>query len=140
MEYAFFGRTAVLRLDKGEEVIASLKKFCLGHKIRLGAISGIGAVNKAIIGTFLQDSKKYHAEELAGNMEIASLSGNITTKQGEVYIHVHVTLTGEDLRAVGGHLNAAWIGATGEFVVEIIEGNVERQFSEEIGLNLLSFK
>lgn len=39
----------------------------------------------------------------------------------------------------GGHLNKAIVSATCEMVISIIEGNVDRYFDEEIGLNLFKF-
>ena len=39
--------------------------------------------------------------------------------------------------AYGGHLNSAVISGTGEIVIEEIGGKIEREFNEEVGLNLL---
>lgn len=39
----------------------------------------------------------------------------------------------------GGHLNRAIVSATCEMVITLINGRVDRTFSEEIGLNLFKF-
>ena len=39
----------------------------------------------------------------------------------------------------GGHLNRAMVSATCEMVVRIIDGEVDRRFDPEIGLNLFRF-
>ena len=39
--------------------------------------------------------------------------------------------------AYGGHLNSAIISETDEIVIEEIGGKIEREFNEEVGLNLL---
>ncbi|MCI8327700.1 MAG: DNA-binding protein, partial [Lachnospiraceae bacterium] len=39
----------------------------------------------------------------------------------------------------GGHLNRAVVSATCEVVINIIKGNVDRKFNEEVGLNLFEF-
>lgn len=139
MEYRKFGNKYVLRLDKGEELIASLQSFCKENNIQLASVSGIGAVNRAKVGLFETATKQYHAEEFTGDMEIISLMGNVTQMDGEVYLHLHATLSDHTHKAFGGHLNLAVISATGEIVVDVIEGSVDREFSEEIGLNLLKF-
>lgn len=139
MEMNHRGSKIVLRLDKGEEILESLKNLCQSHNIKLAEVSGIGAVNKASVGIFMQDTKEYHSTELQGNMEITSLMGNVTQKDGEVYIHLHINLADESYQVHGGHLNSAWIGATGELVIDVIDGQVEREYSEEIGLNLMKF-
>ncbi|SET64926.1 hypothetical protein SAMN05660297_03044 [Natronincola peptidivorans] len=139
MEFAQFGSKYVLRLDKGEEVVETLKKFCQQQKITLGWVKGIGAVDKATIGLFEVDSKQYHSVELKGDYEITSLLGNISTMKGETYLHLHINLSDAEYKTYGGHLNEAVISATGEFLIEAIEGSIDREFNQEIGLNLYKF-
>lgn len=139
MEYNRFGNKVVMRIDKGEEVLSTVKKFCVEHKIKLASVSAIGALNRVSVGIFNQQTKEYHPKEFSGSMEIVSLMGTISEMQGEVYAHFHIVLTDQTFQAFGGHLNAAWVGATCELVLEVIDGQVDRKFSEEIGLNLFEF-
>ena len=139
MDYRKFGNRYVLRLDRGEEIVGTLKKFCEDERIELGWIKGIGAVNRATIGLFDTKNRQYHSIELEGDHEITSLAGNISTLGGRVYLHLHVNLSDDDFRVRGGHLNSAVISGTGEIVIEAMTGNVDRVFNEEIGLNLYRF-
>ncbi len=139
MEYRKFGNKFVLRLDKGEEIVQTLKQFCVENDIKLGTISGLGASNKLTIGLFETETKKYHSKELTGDYEICPLYGNISTMNGEVYLHIHVNVCDSENRSFGGHLNSAIVSATFEAVIEIIDGKLDRKFSDEIGLNLLKF-
>lgn len=139
MEYKKFGNKYLIRMDKGEEVVETLKKFCQDHNITLGWIKGIGAVSKAKIGLLRIDEKKYYSTELDGAYEITSLLGNVTTMKGEVYLHLHISLFDEDNKTYGGHLNYAIISATGEIFIEAIDGMVDREYSDEVGINLIKF-
>ncbi|RBP46978.1 PPC domain-containing DNA-binding protein [Garciella nitratireducens] len=139
MEFRQFGNRFVLRLDKGEEILETLKQFCTEQNIKLGVVNGIGAVNKVTVGLFDPNTKKYHSSELTGLFEITNLSGNISTMKEETYLHLHINVADEKHHTYGGHLNAATISATGEIIIESINGEVDRQFSEEIGLNLFKF-
>jgi len=139
MEYRKFGNKYLIRMDKGEEVVETLKKFCQDHNITLGWIKGIGAVSKAKIGLLRIDEKKYYSTELDGAYEITSLLGNVTTMKGEVYLHLHISLFDEDNKTYGGHLNYAIISATGEIFIEAIDGMVDREYSDEVGINLIKF-
>ncbi len=139
MEFKRFGHKYVVRLEKGEEVVESIKTLCQEEGIKLGIISGIGAANKAVIGLFETSTKEYHSKELTGDMEITSLVGNISQMGGEVYLHIHINLADEKNNVFGGHLTSAVISATGEIFIDVVEGAVDRQFSEEIGLNLFKF-
>ncbi|HHY77586.1 MAG TPA: DNA-binding protein [Clostridiales bacterium] len=139
MEYKKFGNKYLIRMDKGEEIVENLKKFCQDHNITLGWIKGIGAVSKAKIGLLRIDEKKYYSTELDGAYEITSLLGNVTTMKGEVYLHLHINLSDEDNKTYGGHLNYAIISATGEIFIEAVDGMVDREYSDEVGINLIKF-
>ena len=139
MEYKVFGETIVLRLEKGEEVIESIKKLCEKEDIRLGSISGLGATNHVIVGLFKVSEKKYYSNTFEEDFEITNLTGNISRMNGEVYLHIHGTFADIDGKCIGGHLNKAIISATSEIIINRINGEMGRQFSEEIGLNLIKF-
>ena len=139
MEFRRFGSAYVIRLDKDEEIIETLRGFCKTNQIRLGWVTGIGAVNRVVLGLFETGPKRYVADELRGDLEITALSGNITTMDGEVYLHLHATVSDVKQQTCGGHLTSAVVSATGELIVVAIDGMVDRKFSREIGLNLLRF-
>lgn len=139
MEYKKFGSKYVIRLEKGEEIVESIKTLCEKEEIKLGSITGIGATNKAVVGLFETSTKEYHSKDLIGDMEITSLLGNISQMEGEVYLHLHITLADHNYNVYGGHLTSAVISATGEIIIDTIEGVVDREFDEEIGLNLFKF-
>lgn len=139
MQYKKFQSKYILRLDKGEEIVSSIKKFCKKENILLGTISGIGAVNKVKIGLFDTKEKKYYSNDYEGDFEICPLLGNISTMNKEIYLHIHINVADKNNRSFGGHLSEAYVSATFEAVIERIEGNVNRKLSDEIGLNLIEF-
>lgn len=140
MEYRKEKNTYYLRLDKGEEVIEALTAFVKKEQIRSGSITGLGATDEVEFGLFDTKEKKYHSKTIKEAMEITSLVGNISTKDKEVYLHLHINVGKEDGTVWGGHLNRCMISATGELVVQKTEMEVEREFSEAIGLNLWKFE
>lgn len=141
MEFRKFADTYVVRLEKGEEIIASLQALCAKEKITLGSVEGIGAADRAVIGLYDVGQRQYHKTELNGPMEITSLMGSVTQKDGEVYLHLHINLCNREMEIMGGHLNECRIGATGEIFVRTLPGKVERQLDEKVtGLNLFKFE
>lgn len=139
MEFKRFGSKYFIRMDKGEEIVETLKGFCREEQITLGWVKGIGAVNSATIGLFKPDEKKYYSTYIKGDYEITSLMGNISTMNGDVYLHLHINLSDIEYKTCGGHLNSAVISATGEILIETVEGKVDRSFNEEAGINLYKF-
>lgn len=136
MIYKKMGSSWVIRIDKGEEILTSLKAICEKNDIKAGFLSAIGAADKVKVGLFDTNTKTYHSEVLTGDFEITNLSGNVSRKDGEVYIHLHITLCDDKYNARGGHLNEAWISGTCEMILTEVNGEIGRRFDEEAGLNL----
>ena len=139
MEYRLFGDTYVVRLNRGEEILTALAAFCKAEQIRLGSVEALGAADHVVIGLYDVAAREYHKHAFDGPMEITSLTGNISAKDGELYLHLHINLCREDMSVIGGHLNECRISATCEMFVRKLEGTVERQQDAETGLNLYKF-
>ena len=139
MQFKRFGSKYFIRIDRGEEILASLKTFCEQEKITLAEVKALGAVDDFNVGLFDVAEKKYHTNHFQFPAEIVSLWGTVTTKDGEFYAHVHMSAGDKEGRVFGGHLNSAKVSATCEMIVEVSEGTVERKFSEDVGLNLFEF-
>ena len=139
MEYRKFKDKFVVRLDKGEEVIESLLKLSSLENIKLACVSALGATNKFTVGLFNVSEKKYYSSTYEGDFEIVSLTGTLSLKDGVIYPHIHMSAGDNNNVVYGGHLNSCFISATCEIVIDVIDGIVEREFNEEIGLNLFKF-
>ena len=139
MQYRVFGDTYVVRLQRGEEVLACLRELCEKESISLGTVSAIGAVNHVVVGVYRVDEQKYVANTIDGVMELTSLMGNITEKDGEPYLHLHATFGDLTGKVIGGHLNEAVVSATCELFVRKVEGHVGRRLDPETGLNIFDF-
>ena len=131
--------TIITLLEKGEEVIESIKNLCEKENIKAGSISGLGASNYVVVGLFKVNEKKYYSNTFEEDFEITNLTGNISRMNGEVYLHIHGTFADVEGKCIGGHLNKAVISATSEIIITRINGDIGRNFSEEIGLNLIKF-
>lgn len=139
MEYKRFGNTIVMRIDRGEEICEQLRIVAEKEQIKLAEISALGAVNDFTVGVFKTGEKHYAANHFTGDHEIVSLTGTICTMNGEYYAHLHMSAGNSEGQVFGGHLNQAFVSATCEMVVRVIDGRVERAFNEDVGLNLFKF-
>ncbi|MGI6076943.1 MAG: PPC domain-containing DNA-binding protein [Fastidiosipilaceae bacterium] len=139
MKYKKLGQTYVLRVDPGEDIVQSILKLADKEDIQVAEVTGIGAVSDVTIGVFDPLEKVYHSTELSDVFEITSLIGNLTRQGRQPYLHVHVNIASFDGKTYGGHLNKATVSATAEIIVRTFEGEIGRQFDNEIGLNLFKF-
>lgn len=139
MEYRKFGNTLVVRIDKGEEILESVKVLAEKENIKLASIQALGAINDFTVGVLDTATRQYKSNSFTGAYEIVSLTGTINTKNDAFYCHLHLSAGNDKGEVFGGHLNRAVVSATCEMIVTLIDGRVDREFSDEIGLNLFKF-
>ena len=139
MEYRKFGDTYIVRMDPGEEILTQLKVFAEQEGVKLASVTALGAVKDFTVGVFDTGAKVYKSNRFQGVYEIVSLVGTINTKDGDFYCHLHMCAADQEGHAFGGHLNEAVISATCELTVTCLPGRTDRVFSDEVGLNLISF-
>ena len=140
MEYKIIDDARVLvRLDPGDEIVASLAEVAKQEKIELAMVQGLGAVKRVVMGVYNVTSQEYKANTMEGVFEILSLTGTMDTMNSTPYSHFHISIGDAQGHAYGGHLNEAVISATAEIVVTKLPGKVDRVKSEETGLNIWKF-
>ena len=139
MDYRRFGDTLLVRIDRGEEILEQVKTVALKENIQLASVQALGALGSFTVGVYKVDEKKYYANSFEGSFEIVSLTGTIDTMNGEFYTHLHLSAGNDRGEVFGGHLNRAIISATAEIQIQVIDGEIVREFSQEIGLNLFKF-
>lgn len=126
------------RLAKGADLLGALEAQCRLHNITLGEVWAIGAVTKARVGYYQQDIQKYMFLDLDQPLEILTLIGNVSLKDGQPMVHAHVTLGDAEGRAYGGHLAAGTPVFACEFVIQECQSEkvFQRALDEETGLFL----
>ncbi len=139
MQYERFDNTIVVRLDRGDEIKESLYRIAKQEEIFLATVMGIGATDQVELAFFDSASQTYNTKTYNEPLEIVSLTGNITSKNYDPYLHLHIALGKQNYEVIGGHLNKAIISVTCELFIQIIEADVERKLDENIGINLMQF-
>ena len=139
MEYKKFGNTYVIRLDPGEEIVEKLLWLAAVEGIKLANLNGLGAVDNVTLKSFRPDTKQYGAHMYHTDLEIVSLSGNLTTLNGRPCAHLHMSVADTVGHVYGGHLNKAVVSSCAEIFLTVVDGTVERKPNPELGLNVLTF-
>ncbi|MFC1868278.1 PPC domain-containing DNA-binding protein [Thermodesulfobacteriota bacterium] len=125
------------RLERGCDLWDEIANFCIKENISLGRIEAIGAVQKARIGFYNQESLEYQFLDLNQMLEITCLKGNVSVKDGEPMIHAHITLSDEKGNCYGGHLSPGTAVFVCELLIQAFDGPLlERGYDEETGLPL----
>lgn len=135
MKFKEINNGYIIRLEKGEEVIQILTKFCADNNIKSGSISGIGGTDNVTLKYYDQEKKEYTSKRFSGkNYEIIGLNGNISLVEGKQFLHIHTVLGDSDYRTFGGHLESATIGITCEITINMADSTINRKFDDEFKL------
>ena len=127
----------VLRIDPGEEIIATLREFAVQQGVRAGLISGLGAVGDTELGFFVRGTREYVTRRFEGEHEIGSLTGNFSELDGEPFPHCHVVIAGQDFVAHTGHLFRGVVTVTCEVQILTDPEALRRVRSADLGFNPL---
>jgi len=136
------GRAFVGRLAHGADLLAELTRIAAEKGVRAGRVEVIGAVQRARVGFYDQQAKKYGYHEFKEPMEILALLGNVSAKAEapeQPFVHAHVTLSDGAGRAWGGHLAEGTIVFAAEYcLVEMAGIELLRRPDATTGLALWS--
>jgi len=111
-------KTYALVLSQGDDVWAALAGFASDQRVQSAHFSAIGAVRDAEVAWFDEGRREFKAMMLREQMEVVSLSGDITLgSDGRPTVHTHVALARSDGEVWGGHLLEATVSPTLELFV-----------------------
>ena len=127
--------TYFLRLTRGEDVFETITSFLKQEQISCGEVRAIGSLEKYCLAYY--DGKEYLPIQKEEHVELISLMGNISLKDGEPFPHMHAVISGITGSCIGGHV---LLGNIVSYVVEVIitkfEETVERKYDPNSNLIL----
>ncbi|HWB28006.1 MAG TPA: PPC domain-containing DNA-binding protein [Chitinophagaceae bacterium] len=130
-------KTYALVLESGEEVMACLNDFAGKNDIHSARFSAIGAFSHTTVGFFDFSIKDYKKNVFDEQMEVLTITGDISTYKGKIKIHTHAVLGRKDGTAHGGHLLKAIVHPTLEIIVTSSVPYLERAMDADSGIPLI---
>jgi uncharacterized protein len=127
----------IYSLKAGSKIPDELLSLAAQEKVRTASVEGIGGVKELRLAYFNHEAKKYEEHRFEGFMEVTGLVGNITSKDGKPFVHVHGTFGRKDLGVLGGHVVSATVFPLLEVVVTPTNNRAVRRFDDEVGLNVI---
>jgi hypothetical protein len=127
----------VLRISRGEYAMEQLYAFARSMDVPSAFLSGLGAVDSATFGYYDIASREYTFTTVEEPLEVASLNGNITQKEGEPIVHVHAVFGDQQMQARAGHVDEMRVAVVLEVHVTPLGTAIERAHDDETGLSLM---
>ena len=135
-EYAR-GRRVVARLPHGCDLLEEIAAVATRHGVAAAEVRAIGALSEARLAYYDQRERVYGEFAVDGPVELVSLLGNVSQRDGATVAHVHATLAGDDGACVGGHVAPGCRVFACELMLQELEGEpLEREHDEVTGLPL----
>ena len=128
-------KTICKRLHRGDDLLISIRELAKEHCIAAGVIlSSVGCISQGRV----RDASGVRIRDITEHCEILSLNGTVSQNR----CHLHITLSKEDLSAIGGHLcEGCVINTTCELVIGILDAwEIGVEFDPETGYDELIFQ
>lgn len=133
-------KTFLARLKHDDDLICAIRDVFRSNGIRMGVFMAIGAVKKAKMGFYDQNRHVYVEKDVGEPAEILSCFGNVSEKDGDIFVHAHITLGMDDGSAKGGHLLEGTTIFACELYCVALEGEqLKRRFDDVTGLMLWNY-
>lgn len=98
------GRTYLFKLPKGKDLLEELIDFCHDNQVKCGIVSVVGSVSNATIAYYDQAKKKVEKSLFDEELEVVSLTGNVSIQDNRPMVYAHVVLADKEHAVVGGRL------------------------------------
>jgi len=133
------GTQAILvKLAPGEEILESLKALARRLEIPSASVTGLGAVNDVTLALYDPAAKSYVETRLEEDLEVATMTGNISWLGADPVVHLHGVVSRADCSTAAGHIMRGVVSVTLEVMLQVGSQRVERRPDPSAGLNLLS--
>ncbi|MDG7006955.1 MAG: DUF296 domain-containing protein [Nitrososphaerota archaeon] len=127
----------IYSLEAGSKVPDDIVAIAAREKIRTARVEAIGGVKELRLAYFNHEAKKYEEHDYREFLEVTSILGNVTLKDGRLFLHIHGTFGRRDLSVLAGHVVQATVFPLLEVVVTPTKNRAKRKFDDELGLYVI---
>jgi predicted DNA-binding protein with PD1-like motif len=122
---------------KGDEAFSGLTEFAGKYHVSSAHFTAIGALRGATLAWFSPERKAYKEIPVEGQLEVASMIGDIALFNGKPVVHTHMVVALPDGTTRAGHVLAAHVWPTLEVMVTVEPIAMNKSFDQETGLSLI---
>ena len=128
---------AFVRLERGDDLLEQLNAAAAELGFEAATLQIVGALERLAVAYYRQDTHEYERHEHDAPHEISGGVGNVSLKEGTPFVHIHVTGSGADGKAVAGHL----VEGTRVFLIEAYFRRLDgpapvRELEDDLGLSV----
>jgi len=133
-------RTFVVEFAPGDDVNEGLLSFAREQDIWAASFSGIGTLQRVMLGHFPRHPRQYRLTVLDEQVEVLMLAGNVTRRKDGPTIHAQIVVSGSDECAQAGYLLEGIVGPILQLVVTETPRVQHRLFDMANSLSLIDLR
>jgi uncharacterized protein len=137
MRYQRFENRVQVRALSGERAAEAVMDVLRREVVGYATLTGLGAVRWVRLAYWNATTREYEAHEVEEQLEVVSLVGNVTLRDGEPFLHWHISLGRHDLTLFGGHFLDAVVHPNLEVWLQLEPAEVARRVEPDSGLALM---
>jgi predicted DNA-binding protein with PD1-like motif len=110
-------KTFKVTFGTGDELVSGLTEFAEGNHVTSAHITGIGGLITATLGWGDPAVRAMKKIDVDKKCELVSLIGNISSRNGHPYVHLHGVVAFSDGSTKGGHVIEAHVDPIAEIYI-----------------------
>jgi predicted DNA-binding protein with PD1-like motif len=131
------GRAFLGRLEAGDDLVEEIEHLAAEYEVRAAWVSVIGAVRHASFAYYDQEDRRYLELDSDEHHELAGFVGNLSMRDGGIFLHAHALFAARNGATVGGHLLPGCEVFVAEVTIREMTGvELNRTPDEVTGLSL----
>ncbi|MDG7014280.1 MAG: DNA-binding protein [Nitrososphaerota archaeon] len=121
-------------LKAGSQIHEGVLAAAAEDGVSTALVTGLGGVREVRLAYYDRAAKKYEERTFQEQLELTSLVGNVTMRDGALFLHAHGTFARRDYTVIGGHVVSGVVSPLLEFVLTPAENAAVRELDESLGL------
>jgi predicted DNA-binding protein with PD1-like motif len=122
---------------KGDEAFSGLSEFAEKYQVTSAHFTAIGALRGVTLAWFSPAREMYKKIPVEGQVEVASMIGDIALFKGKPVVHTHMVVGLPDGTTRAGHVLEAHVWPTLEVMVTVEPNAMRKRLDPETGLALI---
>ncbi|MGA2409688.1 MAG: PPC domain-containing DNA-binding protein [Candidatus Binataceae bacterium] len=122
---------------EGDEAFSGLLEFAQKYRVTSAHFTAIGGLSSGTLAWYDPQRKMFKKIPIDGQVEVASMIGDIALYQGRPVVHSHMVVASANGSTIGGHVLAAFVSPTLEVMVTVDPIAMQKRLDPENGLTLI---
>ena len=127
----------IYSLSRGASLVDEVLTIAAQERVMTAQVAAIGGVDRLTLAYFNREKKNYEEHVYDEYLEVVSMLGDITLKDGKPFLHIHGTFGKRDMSVVAGHVVSASVFPLLEVVITPTKNTALRRFDDDVGVNVI---